>query len=133
MQYAATNQLSLLRFPFAIGRLLYRRMPEAGANRPQPRGAQQACNFEAEKRCAEFRLQAGLKGGLILKQMQKTTGAKGIGKTVRSSDTTTLADLGITKDQSSHWPQLAENPKAVEPRRTGEIKHTPDAVHSVAR
>ena len=32
----------------------------------------------------------------------------------RSVDTTQLADLGITKDQSSRWQRLAENPQAVE-------------------
>jgi len=60
--------------------------------------------------------------GLLLKEMEKAKGARGNpngrgAKIVRSNGATTqktLADLGVSKDQSSRWQQLAENPKAVE-------------------
>ena len=64
--------------------------------------------------------------GLLLKEMEKAKGGKpyqsngatGKGSGARSErppeTAKTLADLGVTKDQSSRWQQLAENPKAVE-------------------
>ncbi|HLF11994.1 MAG TPA: hypothetical protein VJA26_12335 [Gammaproteobacteria bacterium] len=83
--------------------------------------AAQARNFEAEQRAARIRINAELRAGELLKGMQKAAGAAESGtkrngsggKVTRSNDTTTLADLNISKDQSSRWQQLAENPKAV--------------------
>jgi hypothetical protein len=84
--------------------------------------AQQARNFEAEKRAASIRIRAELKTGELLRAQEKAKGGDRGGRkpkdprTARASNTgsKTLKDLGISHDQSSRWQTLAENPKAVE-------------------
>lgn len=79
--------------------------------------SRQARNIEAERRACEIRLRAERKAGALLSKMEKATGAKGSGSNqhqVRSHDTTTaktLSELGISKDQSSRWQQLAAVPE----------------------
>jgi hypothetical protein len=82
--------------------------------------AQQARNIEAEKRAASIRIRGELKTGELLRAQEK---AKGSGtnqhkKQDRSRRPTeapkTLKELGVSKEQSSGWQALAENPKAVE-------------------
>jgi hypothetical protein len=85
--------------------------------------AAQARNYEAEKRAAQIRITAEMKGGQLLKKLPKAKGAAAPGgkkngkhgKITRSDGATaceTLEDLHISKEQSSRWQQLAENPKA---------------------
>ena len=82
--------------------------------------AQQARNFDAERRAAQLRIRAETQTGVLLRQQEK---AKGGGDTRKPKEhrsngatgaTRTISDLGISKDQSSRWQKLAENPKAVE-------------------
>jgi hypothetical protein len=69
--------------------------------------ARQAKNFEAERQAAEIRKRAERKcGELIPQQIQQ-----GGDHRSKSADATLkLADLGITRDQSSEWQQLAKVP-----------------------
>jgi hypothetical protein len=62
----------------------------------------------------DVRVRAMRRAGELIAQMPKAPGARGNpggqgAKIVRSSETTTqkLADLGISKDQSSQWQKLA--------------------------
>jgi len=80
--------------------------------------ARQAQNVEAERRACEIRLRAERKAGQLLAAMEKAKGAAGNpsgrgAPIVRSHDVTTqtLADLGISKNQSSRWQKLASVPK----------------------
>jgi hypothetical protein len=74
--------------------------------------AKQALNLDAERKAAEIRIRAERKAGVLLKEM-KDTGQRqkpgGDRKKSKSRDTT-LKDLGITRDQSSKWQQLADIP-----------------------
>lgn len=78
--------------------------------------AKQARNTEAERRACEIRLRAERKAGALLATLEKAKGGGDIRlpKEHRSHDTTsarTLSDLGISKDQSSRWQQLATVPE----------------------
>lgn len=82
--------------------------------------AAQAQNYEAESQAIKIRLRAERRCGELLKEQPKAKGAAGNpggqgAKIVRSDDTTaqipTLADLGISKQQSSDWQKLAEVPE----------------------
>lgn len=80
--------------------------------------AKQAKNLDAERHAAEIRVRAERKCGELLAEMPKAKGAAGNpggqgAKIVQSPNVTTqtLADLGITKRQSSEWQQLAEVPE----------------------
>jgi hypothetical protein len=77
--------------------------------------ARQARNIEAERRACEIRLRAERRCGQLLDKMQKAKGATEPGTNrgaTRSHDDTasTLADLGISKTQSSRWQKLAAIP-----------------------
>jgi len=82
--------------------------------------AQQAQNFEAERKACEIRIRAERRAGELLREMKEqglrqragdNAGAYR-GQTTRlSSSTTTLSDLGITRDQSSKWQHLASVPE----------------------
>lgn len=69
--------------------------------------ARQAKNTEAERRACEIRLRAERKAGQLLTTMDRA----GRGKPAKTSDATTLNDLGISRDQSSRWQQLANVPE----------------------
>jgi hypothetical protein len=77
--------------------------------------ARQARNLDAERRCCEVRIRAERRAGELLKEM-KETGARdaGAGGDRKSPSPVTtvnrLADLNITRDQSSKWQQLADVP-----------------------
>ncbi len=79
----------------------------------------QAKNKEAERRAREIRLRAERKVGKLLRQSDKAKGTQLSGRVPggafrRSHDETaeakSLADLGISKGQSSRWQQLADIP-----------------------
>lgn len=79
--------------------------------------AQQARNFEAEKRAASIRIRAELKTGEILRAQEKAQrgpAKKGSQRERPNDSPKTLKQLGISETQSSRWQTLAENPKAVE-------------------
>lgn len=77
----------------------------------------QAQNFVAERQAAEVRIRAERRAGELLREMkengQRDSGGRG---RIESRGTTQLKnpprlqDLGITKDQSSKWQQLAAVP-----------------------
>lgn len=69
----------------------------------------QAKNTEAEQRACQIRLRAERKAGEMLAAMEKAKGGRPSEN--RSSSTTSLSDLGISKDQSSRWQQLANVPE----------------------
>jgi len=74
-----------------------------------------AHNIEAERQCCEIRLRAERKAGELLRQTEKARAGRPPEN--RSHDSTdfrgspTLADLGITKNQSSQWQRLADVPE----------------------
>jgi hypothetical protein len=78
--------------------------------------SKQARNTEAERRACEIRLRAERKAGSLLSTMEKAKGALKRGlEPPQSRDATTaktLSQLGISKDQSSRWQQLAAIPEA---------------------
>ena len=72
--------------------------------------ARQAKDTEMIKWATEIKVRAERRAGQMLAEMPKATGAKGIGPiAVPSCDRnqTTLADIGITKNESSRWQKLA--------------------------
>lgn len=76
--------------------------------------ARQANDSDLIKYATEIRVRAQRRAGEMLAQTEKATGAMGVGSNqyeVRSLASTappaTLADMGITKDQSSNWQALA--------------------------
>jgi hypothetical protein len=79
--------------------------------------ARQSQNIEAERQCCEIRLRAERKAGHLLRQMEKVNGARGNPRgrgapIVGGRDgTPLLADLGISKKQSSQWQKLAAVPE----------------------
>ena len=73
--------------------------------------ARQAVNTDAERKAIEIRLRAERKVGQLLARTEKAkrgpdkaTGQRS--QRTTSDDAPTLADLGITKDQSSQWQKL---------------------------
>jgi hypothetical protein len=84
--------------------------------------SKQARNTEAERKAGEIRLRAERRAGQLLKDMKERGERQKKGGDRKSksrrptliSDTTpkpTIAELGITKDQSSQWQGLAEVPE----------------------
>jgi hypothetical protein len=74
--------------------------------------ARQARNTEAEQRACEIRLRAERRAGQLLKKVEKAKGALRRGNTMspRGDDASTLANLGVSKKQSSDWQKLADVP-----------------------
>lgn len=79
--------------------------------------SRQARNTEAERRACEIRLRAERKAGSMLSSMEKvkaTPGNQYTGPVDRSHNGTgpkTLSELGISKNQSHRWQQLADVPE----------------------
>ena len=75
--------------------------------------ARQAKDTELVQWATEIKVRAERRAGQMLAEMPKNAGAKGTGSNqheVRSHDVTapkTLADIGITKNESSRWQKLA--------------------------
>jgi hypothetical protein len=76
--------------------------------------ARQAKNVEAERHASGIRLRAERKAGQLLKVMAKAKQRETGGKPKRSHRATVkkLADLGVSKTQSSRWQHLADVPEA---------------------
>ncbi|MGF6877389.1 hypothetical protein [Paraburkholderia sp. MM5477-R1] len=76
--------------------------------------AKQAQNFDAERQAQEVRVRAERRAGELLKAMTKARGGQPYQATGQSTGPVgqTLADHGITKNQSSQWQQLADVPQA---------------------
>ncbi len=83
-------------------------------------------SVETVHRAAEIRTLAERQMGEFLKQMPKATGAKGVGPIAVSPEnrnpTPTLADIGITKRQSSTAQKLASLPEEEFRERVAVIK-----------
>jgi hypothetical protein len=79
------------------------------------RYAQQAKNVEAERQACEIRLRAERRAGRLLAAKEKAkrgpAKASGQGSQRVTSDHETLADLGVSKKQSSDWQKLATVPE----------------------
>jgi hypothetical protein len=75
--------------------------------------ARQAKNVEAERHASGIRLRAERKAGQLLKAMAKAKQRETGGKPKRSHRATVkkLADLGVSKTQSSRWQHLADVPE----------------------
>jgi hypothetical protein len=76
--------------------------------------ARQAKNVEAERQACEIRLRAERRCGQLLKEMEKSKGAPGnqyTGPLDRPEGSKTLADHGVSYDQSSQWQKLADIPE----------------------
>lgn len=84
--------------------------------------AQQAQNVEAERRACEIRLRAERRAGELLRHTQKAAGAKGnpggrgakivrLHRDTAQCEPAKLADMGISKKQSSDWQKLAAIPQ----------------------
>ncbi len=79
--------------------------------------AAQALNLGAERHAAQIRIRAERRTGEILKEMKESgerkTAAAGRPKASEAPTLLqpSLADLGISRDQSSQWQRLAEIPK----------------------
>ena len=72
--------------------------------------ARQAKDTEMILWVTEIKVRAERRAGQLLAEMPKQAGARGIGKKVESYDGTplqTLADIGITKNESARWQKLA--------------------------
>jgi hypothetical protein len=72
--------------------------------------------FEAERKAAEVRIRAERRAGELLIEMKQNGERQKQGEYKKSNDTTfctapKLSDLGITRDESSKWQQLAAVPK----------------------
>jgi hypothetical protein len=77
--------------------------------------AKQAKNHDAERWAQEIRIRAERKTGQLLRETAKAKGGKPPQAGNRSKPTTgfapaTLAELGISKDQSADWQKLAKVP-----------------------
>src|ERR1019366_3319953 len=71
--------------------------------------AKQARDLEMQNMAAEIRLRAERRAGQLLVEMQRTgqRQAKDRGRPKKVSHISTLPQLGLTRDQSSKWQQLA--------------------------
>ena len=93
--------------------------------------AQQAKDPELINHATEIRLRAEIRAGEILREMAERgerqkpgDAAGGNGRTVLPLPTPRLADLGVSKTQSSRWQQLAAMPKDVQEAKIEAAKKT---------
>jgi len=73
--------------------------------------ARQAKNTEAERQACEIRLRAERRWGQLYKSSEKAKGVPGnqyTGPIARHDGSKTLADMGVSRDQSSRWQGLAD-------------------------
>ena len=65
---------------------------------------------EVIKKAEEIKLRAERRAGELLQDTEFQHGSRGVGKKVESKPTTSLSDMGISKDQSSKWQKIASIP-----------------------
>ncbi|WP_342620828.1 hypothetical protein [Rhodoferax sp. GW822-FHT02A01] len=73
-------------------------------------GIRQANDSQLIQYATEIRVRAQRRAGEMLAQTPKATGVRMNGPVVEANDrreAATLADMGITKDQSANWQSLA--------------------------
>lgn len=71
--------------------------------------ARQAKNVELERQAAQIRLRAERRAGKLLEEMPKAKGGNpNLPTGSKKEPVDTLADLGITKKQSSEWQKLSK-------------------------
>jgi hypothetical protein len=73
--------------------------------------ARQAKDTQLVQYATEIKVRAERKAGEMLAAMPKAKGAAAKEWKTRSDDTTTLGEMGITKEQSSRWQQVASIPE----------------------
>jgi len=87
---------------------------------------QQKLSLEMQNRCAEIKIRAERRAGDILLDMEKNPGGQAEHESYLSHDgtgrTPKLADLGITRNQSSRWQSIASIPEKDFDERVEEIK-----------
>lgn len=87
---------------------------------------QQKLSLEMQNRCAEIKIRAERRAGEILVGMDKNPGGKSEHRSYLSHDgtgtTPKLANLGITRNQSSRWQSIASIPQKDFDERVEEIK-----------
>lgn len=92
--------------------------------------AQQAKDRELIELATEIRLRAERRAGEMLKEMAKNKGTRGDGRpslggrkqTPPKDETPSLANIGITKQQSSRWQKLANMPDQKFEEKVGMVK-----------
>ena len=104
--------------------------------------ARQANDTALERQVHDIRVRAERRTGELLRKMPKAAGARGQagpgrGKTgspitTPFSDTPTLKDFGITKDQSSEWQKLAAVPEEEFEEGLANPVALPTAAHIIA-
>jgi hypothetical protein len=80
--------------------------------------ARQAKNTDAERQACEIRLRAERRAGVLLRDLAEADmrasgpreGVPGPGRG-KAPSSTTLSELGVTRDQSSKWQRLAQIPE----------------------
>lgn len=93
---------------------------------------QQGASLEMQNQCAEIKLRAERRAGEILREQEKATGTRNQlagrdssgGSTVLppEKETSTLAEFGINKTQSSRWQQVADLPTETFEQHIAETK-----------
>lgn len=96
--------------------------------------ARQANNYEAERKCALVRVRAERKCGQMLAERNNAQGRRTDLQTnlvERDDQVKTLAEMGITKDQSSTWQKLAAVPEQEFEEALTLTGHKPSARHII--
>ena len=71
-------------------------------------------SLETQNHCTEIKRRAERRAGVLLGEIERTKQTDNLKIGPKSHDATsgtTLADLGLTKHQSSRWPQIASLPE----------------------
>jgi len=68
-------------------------------------------SLEVQNKCAEIKLRAERRAGVILAEMEKNKGARGKGVRFHDESAPTLAELGISQVQSHRWQKMAGIPQ----------------------
>jgi hypothetical protein len=98
--------------------------------------ARMAQNVEAESRACEIRLRSERKAGALLKAMAKAKAGRPPNNpsadTSNSRGAPTLAELGVSHDQSSQWQRLADVPEEQFEQALSDYIHKPSTAGIIA-